>query len=356
MNNIALLISGGVDSSVAALQLVEQGYKPTLFYIVIGPNENFDGYDCSMEEDIEMCKWVANRLNLNLEIVNLHEEYWSKVMEYHLNSLINGFTPNPDVLCNRLIKFGAFNDKFANDFDIIATGHYANVIVDNDLKWLSTAKDQTKDQTYFLANISYEQLSKACFPLANFTKNEVKNIAKKHDFPTSMRKESMGICFIGKNNYDAFIQSRLGTLNGEIIDINTNEILGYHKGHWFYTIGQRKGLGLAGGPWFVIKKDIENNIVYVAKGYQPEEVYKKIINFKNFEIITPTSEKLMLDNAEIYFKIRHTPIFTKGIIHWLNNNSGQVESTNPIHGVASGQYIVIYDSIMKKVLGAGVID
>jgi len=129
MNNIALLISGGVDSSVAALQLVEQGYKPTLFYIVIGPNENFDGYDCSMEEDIEMCKWIANRLNLNLEIVNLHEEYWSKVMEYHLNSLINGFTPNPDVLCNRLIKFGAFNDKFANDFDIYK--EYANLVVHN---------------------------------------------------------------------------------------------------------------------------------------------------------------------------------------------------------------------------------
>jgi tRNA-specific 2-thiouridylase len=356
MNKIALLLSGGVDSSVAALQLVQQGYKPTLFYIVIGPNEKFDGYDCSMEEDMEMCKWIANRLDLTLEIVNLHEEYWKKVMEYHLNSLVNGLTPNPDVLCNRLIKFGAFNDKFANDFDIIATGHYANVIEDNNLKWLATAKDHNKDQTYFLANISYSQLSKALFPLANLTKNEVKNIAKEHDFPTSMRKESMGICFIGKNNYDTFIKSRLGVLKGEIIDINTNKVLGYHNGHWFYTIGQRKGLGLAGGPWFVIKKDIEKNIVYVARGYEPEEVYKKIINFKNFEFITPSTEKILLDNTDIYFKIRHTPIFTKGIIHWTSDKQGYIESTNYIHGVAAGQYVVVYDIEMNKVLGAGVIE
>jgi len=355
MSNIALLISGGVDSSVAALQLVQQGYKPTLFYIVIGPQEKFDGYNCSIEEDIEMCKWIADKLNLKLEIINLHQEYWSMVMNYHLESLKKGLTPNPDILCNRLIKFGAFIDKFANSFDIIATGHYANVIEEDNLKWLSTAKDQNKDQTYFLANITYTQLSKAYFPLTYLTKEEVKMIAKRHDFPTSMRKESMGICFIGKNNYDDFIRNKLGNLEGHIIDINNNKILGEHDGHWFYTIGQRKGLKLPGGPWFVVKKDIEKNIIYVARGYRPYEVYKDKINFVNFEVVTPGAEQYMKDCMEIYFKIRHSPTFNKGKIYWDNKTNGHVDSLLPIHGVAAGQYIVIYDIDRQKVLGAGVI-
>lgn len=354
MKSVAALISGGVDSSVVVHLLVEQGIRPHLFYIAIGPDVDFSGYDCKMEEDIDISRSVAMKYNLPFDIVDCHSDYWEKVMAYHIDSLRKGFTPNPDVLCNRLIKFGSFEDKAGKDFDIIATGHYASKEVDADGRhWLCTAIDPVKDQTYFLSGITYPQLRKSLFPLGKYMKTEIRAIASEAGLLSSTRKDSTGICFIGRNQYDDFIASMLGEKNGDIIDSDTGKKLGQHKGHWFHTIGQRKGLGLAGGPWFVINKDIEENIIWVARGYEPEKVYKNKIHIQGFSFMTSDP---WIENSthRIKFKIRHSPVFLEGVLY-REDDITVIESRTPVHGVAAGQYAVVYDENANKLIGSGMI-
>ncbi|HNQ83202.1 MAG TPA: tRNA 2-thiouridine(34) synthase MnmA, partial [Bacteroidales bacterium] len=253
---IAALVSGGVDSSVIVPLLKEQGYDPVIFYIQIGM-ENEPGFmDCPSEEDIEITTFIAKKYGCRFEIANLHEEYWNRVVNYTIESVSKGLTPNPDVMCNRFIKFGSFEDKFGKDFDKIATGHYAQVLEKEGQFFLGTSKDRRKDQTYFLGRITYPQLSKAMFPIGGFEKGEVRAMAERLKLPSAGRPDSQGICFLGKVNYNEFIRRYTGEKEGDIVELETGKILGKHKGYWFHTIGQRKGLGLSQGPWFVVKKDI----------------------------------------------------------------------------------------------------
>ena len=217
---VALLLSGGVDSAVALHELVENGVRPDCFYIKIG-SEDKDEWDCSMEEDLEMATALCHRYGVTLEIVDCHRDYWDEVTRYTIESVREGRTPNPDVMCNRMIKFGAFDRKRGHDYDLIATGHYAQTEIDeNGWKWLTTSPDPVKDQTDFLAQIYDWQLRKALFPIGHYRKEEIRAIAEREHLVNARRKDSQGICFLGKISYNDYLRRYLGEQEGDIIDID----------------------------------------------------------------------------------------------------------------------------------------
>ncbi len=377
---IAALVSGGVDSSVVVHLLKEQGYDPTIFYIRIGM-EDEEGYiDCPAEEDIEITSFIAKKYGCRFEEVNLHKEYWDNVVSYTIESVRKGLTPNPDVMCNKLIKFGAFEQRCGKDFDRIATGHYAqteclNVLMSdcmsglrdknsnnqaikqssNQTVFLASAKDPVKDQTDFLSQLSYAQISKLIFPIGGMMKSEVRDIAHAAHLPSADRKDSQGICFLGKINYNDFLRRYLGEREGKIVELETGKILGTHRGYWFHTIGQRKGLFLSGGPWFVVKKDIEENVLYVSQGYDPDAQYGNRVDLLDFHYLSYDlwSEQLEAGTpVDVKFKIRHTPEFAQG--HLIRTEQGvSILSDVRIQGIAPGQYATIYDNDAHLVVATG---
>ena len=346
---IALLLSGGVDSAVVLHELVNQGVKPDCFYIKIGPSDNEAEWDCSMEEDLEMATALCHRYGVTLEVVDCHRDYWDEVTRYTMDAVREGRTPNPDVMCNRMIKFGAFDRKRGHDYDLIATGHYAQTEIDEEgRKWLCTSPDPVKDQTDFLAQLYDWQLKKALFPIGHMRKEEVRAIAEREHLVNARRKDSQGICFLGKLNYNDYVRRYLGEKEGDIIDIETGRVLGQHKGHWFHTIGQRKGLGLGGGPWNVVKKDVEQNILYVVKGYEPIKAHRMEFPIKDFHFLTaPTLP------SEITFKVRHTPDYFIGTAENLGDGRYKMHADRWVQGVAPGQFCVVYDKDFHRCLGSG---
>ncbi|MDY0104134.1 MAG: tRNA 2-thiouridine(34) synthase MnmA [Lentimicrobium sp.] len=353
--NIAALVSGGVDSSVMLHLLKEQGYEPTIFYILIGMKDKEGFLDCPSEEDIEITTWLAKKYGLKMEVVTLQEEYWDSVVAYTLNAVKQGLTPNPDVMCNRLIKFGSFNDKYGQDFDAISTGHYASTLIEKDTKYLATAKDKFKDQTDFLAQITYPQLQKLMFPLGELTKPEVRQKASEVNLPSAGRKDSQGICFLGKVNYNDFLRQYVGEKEGKIVELETGKMLGIHKGFWFHTIGQRKGLGLSQGPWFVVKKDTAENVIYVSNGYDPLSQYSNAIRLSGFHFISGNPWDNLDIPRKITFKIRHTPEFNTGQLQTIDNKIVLL-ADSPVSGVAAGQFAVVYDEESHICYGSGEID
>lgn len=345
---IAVLLSGGVDSSVVVYEFASRGLHPDCFYIKIGPEEK-EEWDCSSEEDLEMATAVAARYGCKLQVVDCHKEYWSQVTRYTMEKVKAGLTPNPDVMCNRLIKFGAFDEKMGHDYDLIATGHYAQTEWIDGKKWLTTSPDPVKDQTDFLAQIYQWQLKKAIFPIGHYVKNEVRDIAERERLINAKRKDSQGICFLGNINYDEYIRRYVGEKTGDVIELETGKKIGEHKGHWFHTIGQRKGLGLGGGPWFVVKKDAEENILYVSHGYDPQTAYKSVFTIHGFDFLTEGVASLP---ERVTFKIRHTPDCHAASVE-TTPDGFVIHSDDPIHGVAPGQFCVIYDADHHKCYGSG---
>ena len=350
---IAVLISGGVDSAVVVHKLKEEGHDLQLFYIRIGM-DNDEG-DCSAEEDIEMCQLIAHKYGLPLEVVSLHQEYWIYVMEYALRTVRAGLTPNPDMMCNKMIKFGYFEERWGHEFDMTATGHYATTDVVNGVKYLATAVDPVKDQTDFLAQISYKQLEHLMFPIGSMPKAEVRRIAVEANMPNAFRKDSQGICFLGKINYNDFIRRHLGEKKGNIIEIETGRKIGEHKGFWFHTIGQRKGLGLSGGPWYVVKKNPTDNVVYVSNGYGTEKQYGRILHLDEMHFISGNPWEGVEGSVDIMFKNRHTPDFIKARFTHLTGNEYVIESERDVQGIAPGQFAVVYDAQGHLCYGSGVI-
>ena len=371
--SVAVLISGGVDSAVVVHLLCEAGLKPDLHYIKIG----MDGEDssCTAEEDIELSETTARKYGLKLEVTDLQKEYWEQVVGYTIERVKKGLTPNPDVMCNRLIKFGAFEQKVGHKYDYIATGHYATNVWRDGKMWLGTAKDPVKDQTDFLAQLSYEQLSHTLFPIGHLMKEEVRQIALDAKLPSARRKDSQGICFLGKINYNDFLRRFLGEQEGRIIDIETGKVVGKHKGFWFHTIGQRKGLGLSGGPWFVVKKNVKKNIIFVANGWDTQLQYGHDFRLADFHFITenpfqapspvPSPEEegrgqqkasryagIIGGGLPIQFKVRHVGHFMPGTIS-LDDEGYHVHSDAPIQGIAPGQFGCIYDAEAKVCYGSG---
>ncbi len=352
--NIAVLISGGVDSAVVVHQLMEKGEDDLhLFYIRIGM-DNDEG-DCSAEEDIEMCSLIAKRYGLPLEVVSLHEEYWDHVMEYALRTVRAGLTPNPDMMCNRMIKFGFFEQRWGKDFDMTATGHYATTRVVDGVKYLATAVDPVKDQTDFLAQITYEQLLHVMFPIGNLPKEEVRRIAENAHLPNAYRRDSQGICFLGQIDYNDFIRRHLGERPGPIIELETGRKLGEHRGYWFHTIGQRKGLGLSGGPWYVVRKNVEENVIYVSNGYGTAKQYGRTLNLDEMHFISGNPWQGVEGPVDIMFKNRHTPHIMRGKFTRLDDRRWVIESEEDVQGIAPGQFAVIYDEKGQLCYGSGII-
>jgi len=382
-NKIALLLSGGVDSSVALHMLCSTGEKPDCFYIHIGPDKD-DTYSCTSDEDVEMCRAVTARYGVNFDIIDLHKEYWDNVVQYTMDTIKKGYTPNPDVMCNTLIKFGAFYKKVGYKYDYIATGHYAtrvgyenpnrknlnNLNLNNlityppkypDEWWICPAKDPVKDQVDFIANIDTKKvpISKIIFPVGNLMKEEVRKIAEENHLINAKRKDSQGICFLGKINYNSYIEQYLGRKEGDIVDVDTCEVLGKHQGYWFHTIGQRKGLGLSGGPWYVVGKDVKNNIVYVSKDMNRNASKEFIIGNINWLTRNLVDDYKNLDDIDsdvicnISFKIRHTPQVFSGKLKYIDDTQKLViEADEPI-SVAPGQFCILYDDTYSHCYGCG---
>lgn len=350
---VAALISGGVDSAVAVYRLLQEGHDVHLFYIRIGLDT--DEGDCSAEEDIEMCTYIARKYNLPFEVVSLHEEYWENVMEYALRTVKAGLTPNPDMMCNRMIKFGYFEDRWGREFDMTATGHYASKRTIDGTDYLATAVDPVKDQTDFLAQITYKQLHHLMFPLGDLPKSRVREIALETAMPNALRKDSQGICFLGKINYNDFIKRHLGTCQGPIVELETGRKLGTHNGYWFHTIGQRKGLGLSGGPWYVVKKNIHDNVIYVSNGYDTDKQYGRTLHINQMHWISGDPWPDDCSGVEITFKNRHTPEFFKAKLSRIGSGEYFIESERKVQGIAPGQFGVIYDKDSRLCFGSGVI-
>ena len=308
--------------------------------------------DCSAEEDMEMASAIARRYGLSLEVVDLHREYWDQVAAYAIDKIRRGLTPNPDVMCNKLIKFGCFEQRVGKDFDITATGHYATTVLRDGKTWLGTAADSVKDQTDFLAQIDYLQVSKLMFPLGRLMKNEVRDIALRAGLPSARRRDSQGICFLGKIDYNDFVRRFLGEREGDIVELETGRKLGKHRGYWFHTIGQRKGLGLGGGPWFVVRKDVEENVIYVSRGCDTALQYGNEFRMYDFHFITDNPWKGAQEEVEVTFKIRHTPEFVKGRLQ-KEAEGYRIVSEEKLQGIAPGQFGVVYDADARLCVGSG---
>jgi tRNA-specific 2-thiouridylase len=347
---IAVLISGGVDSSVALRLLKDEGHDITAFYLKIWLEDELQYLgQCPWEDDLSYVRKVCEDAGIPLEVMNMQKEYWDTVVRYTIDECEAGRTPNPDIFCNQRVKFGHFYNKIDKSFDKVATGHYAQIEEKDGLFYLKTSPDKIKDQTYFLSYLSQKQLSRALFPIGKYEKSEVRKLAKKYDLPNKDRKDSQGICFLGKIPYREFIKQHLGENPGDFIEEKTGKKLGEHKGHWFYTIGQRFGLGLSGGPWFVVNKDIKKNIIYLANGYEPEEVYCDEFSVVEMNWLTL---KLKVKSEELRVKIRH------GASNHLctvkqDGEKLSVKLKKPVHGVAPGQFAVFYDGDIC--LGGGMI-
>ena len=358
MKSVAALVSGGVDSAVSVHLLKEQGYDPHLFYIKIGPEQDKE-WNCTSEEDVEICQWLASKYGCRFDIIDLHHEYWDKVVGYTMDKARQGLTPNPDVMCNKLIKFGCFEDAVGKEFDLTATGHYATTELDGEGRtWLCTSPDPVKDQTDFLCQINSLQVSKLMFPVGGLMKHEVREIAERAGLLNASRRDSQGICFLGNIDFREYIRRHLGENPGDVRELETGHKIGTHQGLWFYTIGQRKGLGFGGGPWFVVKKNLKRNILFVSHGYDPEKVYKDHLRMTDFNFITKPFDNVPLtsdgtDGLPVTFKIRHTPEFVGGQISKDADGYWYLHADEKIHGVAPGQFCVIYDEHHHRCYGSG---
>lgn len=349
-------MSGGVDSSVSALLLKQQGYE------VIGVfMKNWDDSDdagvCTATEDYEDVAKVANKIGIPYYSVNFEKEYWDRVFEYFLDEYRKGRTPNPDVMCNKEVKFKAFLD-YANNLnaDYIAMGHYAQSFRDdNGVVHLLRGGDANKDQTYFLSTVQQDQLQKALFPIGGMQKSEVRRIAEEAGLATAKKKDSTGVCFIGERNFRKFLSEFLPAQSGTMMTPD-GEVKGTHAGLMYYTIGQRQGLGIGGNgksnePWFVVGKDMSKNILYVDQGYDNPALYADHLEASDLSFITG------LDYGDTFHataKFRYRQQDTGVTVHVLGDGKVTVEFDNPVRAITPGQEVVFYDG--EECLGGATID
>lgn len=349
---IAVLVSGGVDSSVALAILKEAGFDVTAFYIKIWLEDElaFLG-DCPWEEDLAFVRVVTEKLGVPLEIVPLQKEYWERVVAEAISEVKAGRTPNPDMLCNARIKFGAFWDAIGDTYAKVATGHYAQVEERGSQFFLKKTPDAVKDQTYFLSQLSKTQLSRALFPVGSYEKPAVRVLAEKFALPNAQRKDSQGICFLGKIPFDEFLRHHLGEKPGPIVEFETGKTIGEHKGFWYFTIGQREGLGLSGGPWYVVGKDAATNTVLISHAEHRMDRARRNFIVRSLNWFNEQPD----DGVELSVKLRHGPKEYAATVQWQDEESLEVFLRNETDaGIASGQYAVFYAG--EYCLGGGIID
>ncbi|EIE41429.1 tRNA-specific 2-thiouridylase MnmA [Mycoplasmopsis canis UFG4] len=355
---VVIGMSGGVDSSVAAYLLKQQGYDVVGLFMrnwdslanndILG-NNTLDLNVCTQELDYNDAKEVAKKLNIPLHRVDFVHEYWDNVFQNFIEEYKKGRTPNPDILCNKYIKFNSFANYAFDELgaDYIAMGHYAKV----ENGHLYRAKDDNKDQTYFLAQLTNEQLKRVIMPLADLEKPEIRQIATELGLVTANKKDSTGICFIGERNFGQFLQNYIPAQEGDIIDITTNKKVGTHVGTFYYTIGQRKGLNLGGmsEPYYVCGHDVVKNILYVAPSSRPEYLLSDSLIASGYTFNNTEFDKSNL-SAKFRYRQKDIPV----TIEFLNENQIKVFYPSTSSAVTPGQQIVFYDG--DKCIGGATID
>ncbi len=394
MKRVVVGLSGGVDSSVAAYLLKEQGYEVIGMFMKNWHDDSVTISDeCPWLEDSNDALFVAQKLGIPFQTIDLSKEYKERIVDYMFNEYENGRTPNPDVLCNREIKFDTFlKAAMRLKADYVATGHYCRKgIIENngqEVYQLLAGKDQNKDQSYFLCQLSQAQLSKALFPIGELTKPEVRAIAKELDLVTAEKKDSQGLCFIGKVRLPDFLQQKLAPKSGQVVEVaadapnfnnipqhfehkvdelialtqpykyafSDGKVVGEHKGAHYFTIGQRKGLGIGGTPepLFIIGTDTNNNIIYTGQGEQHPGLYRKGLFVPNADIhwlrtdlqLTPGESKAMLA------RIRYRQALESCRLH-QEENGLYVIFDEPQKSITPGQFVAWYDG--EELLGSGVI-
>lgn len=364
---ILLGLSGGVDSAVAAYLLKQQGHDVTGCFMrnwdalangdYLG-NPTINNSQCPQEKDWDDATLVAQKLGIPLLRTDYIKEYWDNVFSYLIREYESGRTPNPDIFCNKYVKFGPFID-FAkkNGFEAIAMGHYAKRIDKDGKAYLLKAGDKNKDQSYFLSQISQAQVSFCLFPLSDINKEEVRRIAHELDLTSVMdKKDSTGVCFIGERNFKEFLKNYIPAQRGKMVDIENGRVLGEHDGVMYYTIGQRKGLGIGGihgeeaKGWFVAKKDIKKNILYLASGDENEYLLSDKCIVSNLNWITDIPK----EGQKIQAKFRYRQPDNIVYIHFIDDKSVEITYETPIKSVTPGQAAVFYDR--EVCLGGGLID
>lgn len=349
-------MSGGVDSSVTALLLKEQGYDVIGIFM-----KNWDDTDengvCTATEDYKDVAAVASQIGIPYYSVNFEKEYWDRVFEYFLAEYRAGRTPNPDVMCNKEIKFKAFLDYAMQlGADYVATGHYAQVKRDeNGVVHMLRGNDNNKDQTYFLSQLSQEQLSKTMFPLGHLEKKEVRAIAEKAGLATAKKKDSTGVCFIGEKNFKQFLSQYLPAQPGKMMTPDGIE-KGTHDGLMYYTIGQRQGLGIGGGgktqePWFVVGKDLATNTLIVDQGFHHPLLYANRLTAGQIHFTT-NEEKPQEFRCTAKFRYRQQDVPVT--VRLLDGDRAEVLFDEKARAITPGQAVVFYDG--EECLGGGLID
>jgi len=360
-------MSGGVDSSLAAALLVEQGYDVTAVYM---KNWTLDlpGMKCPWADDLADAKRVAVKLGIDFKVFDFQNEYKYKVVDYMIDEYKYGRTPNPDIMCNQEVKFKLFLETALSDgADMIATGHYARVgngvwemgnreeqkippisqsLIPN--PQLLMAIDEKKDQTYFLYRITGEALGKTLFPIGGFTKPQVRRMASERGLSTATKKDSQGICFIGQVGIRDFLSQYIDVKPGEIKDSKSGKVLGRHDGAFFYTLGQRHGMELGGGlPYYVVGKDMSKNEVYVTTDLNDANLWKNSINLSDMHWINDAPK-----NGEYQIRVRHQAPLVDAILT-IEENGLTLKPDNPIRSITPGQSVVIYDK--DVCLGGGIV-
>ncbi len=349
-------MSGGVDSSVAALLLKEQGFNVVGLYMLNWEEDDENG-SCTSEADYADVRRVCGLLDIPYYTVNFSREYLDRVFSYFLAEYKAGRTPNPDVLCNREIKFGPFLEEAKKlGADYIATGHYCKISHERGVHRLLKAADANKDQTYFLNQLSQAQLRDVLFPLQDMQKPQVRKIALEQGLATAKKKDSTGICFIGERNFRKFLSSYLPAQKGKILDLSGREV-GEHLGLMYYTLGQRRGLDLGGvkgeeeqGRWFVVRKDLEHNVLYVSHGDE-SPLYSHACEVSGFNWIPAPPEQ---NDFECTAKFRYRQPDQKVRVRVKEDGGVHIEFAEPQRAVTEGQYAVLYRG--EECLGGGVIE
>ncbi len=391
MKKVIVALSGGVDSSVSALLLKQKGYEVIGLFMKNWHDDSVTiSNECPWLDDSNDAMLVAQKLDIPFQTIDLSKEYQVRIIDYMFNEYESGRTPNPDILCNREIKFDIFLKVAINlGADYIATGHYCRVINNNNIYSLLSGIDKNKDQSYFLCQLNQYQLSKIIFPIGCLQKSQVRELAKKHNLVTANKKDSQGLCFVGKVKLPEFLKQRLSPIKGDVVKIpydllkinneredfdniqekleflslpyqfskSEGEVIGNHSGAHFFTIGQRKGLNIGGydKPLFVLSTDTVNNIVYVGMGDKHPGLYKRALFVKNSDIHWIREDLKVIENHSLIvkFRIRYRQPLKKGTIYKFKDGI-YILFKNPISSVTPGQFVSWY--IKDELIGSGIIN
>lgn len=342
-------MSGGVDSSVTAALLQQQGYDVTGVYMK-NWTQDLPGMKCPWADDLADAKRVAVQLGIPFKVFDFQKEYKQKVVDYMIDEYKAGRTPNPDIMCNQEVKFKVFLEAALEDgADMIATGHYARVQHDGQATML-TAKDTAKDQTYFLYRVTDKALSKTFFPLGDLTKPEVRALAQKFGLATAAKKDSQGICFVGKVGIKDFLMQYVTAEPGDIIDKKTGKVIGQHEGAIFYTFGQRHGLGVGGGlPYYVVGKDMTKNVVFVTTDLNDDSLWRHKLRVNQLHWINAAPQP----GHTYQVRTRYRAPLVECTVSHIKNSETTITLADPERAITPGQSAVLYDG--DRVVGGGIV-